>query len=217
MNNSSPISRKGFALPMSIIAVAGLMMLLVGMLTVMSLERKTARSYSDAARAEMALESGLSAALASVKEVAARDNSIIFRLDDPVAPTLSDSARPLGFREQFFTYGAVFNPTNPTTPAIGNWRAIPLFSGSTEIGAGSSAITTTPLLAELTDYVKDAEVLGTTTVNDQTIPRARWVDVPATDAKGYSFRYAYWIEDLSGRIDGTNAGSIASDKRLSTC
>ncbi len=39
---------------------------------------------------------------------------------------------------------------------------------------------------------------------------------PRHRAKGYSFRYAYWIEDLSGRIDGKNAGTIPPDKRLST-
>ena len=208
MSSRSTIPRKGFALPMSIIAIAGLMMLLVGMLTVMSLERKTARSYSDAARAQMAVDSGLAAALASVTEIASQDGSIVFRLEDPVTPTVADSARPLGFREQFFTYGAIFENDG--------WRGIPLFSGASESQIGTSAIDTTPLLAELTNYVTDAEKLGKITVHDQNIPRAKWVEVPATEAKGYSFRYAYWIEDLSGRIDGKNAGTIPPNERLST-
>jgi hypothetical protein len=119
-----PTAHPGLALPMTIIAVAGLTLLLVGLLTVLTLERKTARSYSDAARADLAVESGLAVALATIAEVTVTDGSLVFRLEDPTSPTVTSADRPLGYREQYFTYGAVFEN--------GVWRGIPLFSGADE-------------------------------------------------------------------------------------
>lgn len=195
--------KTGFALPMTIIAVAGLTLLLVGLLTVLSLERKTARSYSDAARADLAVESGLAIALTSVSELASRDDAIVFRIDDPITPTVPSAERPLGFREQFFTFAGVFEN--------GAWRAIPLFSGQDETALGSGRIDASPLTSLLSAYTADKDTIqiGRLTEYDQNIPRAKWVDVPSSDPDGYDFRYAYWIEDLSGRIDGKNAGKIA--------
>jgi hypothetical protein len=193
--------RKGFALPMTILAVAGLTLLLVGLLSVISLERKTARSYSDATRADLAVESGLAVALASLSEIAGRDDTLVFRIEDPVKATLAASDRPLGFREQFFTYGAIFEN--------GAWRGIPLFSSQSESALGNVRIDTRPLISQLSAYVAGASQIGRTTEHDQNIPRAKWVDVPSTNPNGYEMRYAFWIEDISGRIDGKNAGTLA--------
>jgi len=200
--------RPGLALPMTIIAVAGLTLLLVGLMTVLTLERKTARSYSNAARADLAIESGLSVALATITEIAKRDDSIVFRVEDPIAPTVSATERPLGFREQFFTYGAVHEN--------GNWRGLPLFSGSSETALGGSRIQADLLKTTLTAYSNEAVQLGRLSKHDQNIPRAKWVDVPAADPKGYNMRYSFWIEDLGGRIDAKHAGSEPSNLGLST-
>ena len=203
-----PESRPGLALPMTIIAIAGLTLLLIGLLTVLTLERKTARSYSDAARAEFAVESGLAVALGSLTEIASRDDSIVFRIEDPVEPTVASTERPLGYREQFFTYGAIYENDA--------WRGLPLFSGSPEIALGSGKIEADLLNTELTAYSADAEQLGRLTEHDQNIPRAKWVEVPAADPNGYTMRYAFWVEDLSGRIDGKNAGTIPRAEGQST-
>lgn len=206
----SGAKRPGFALPMTVIAVAGLTLLLVGLLTVLSLERKTARSYSDAARADLAVESGLAVALASLSEIAGRDDSLVFRIEDPLEPQVPANDRPLGFREQFFTYGAVFDS--------GAWRGIPLFSGEPETSLGADRIDARDLTTALSAYVADENTtpIGPATEHDQDIPRAKWVEVPASDPDGYTFRYSYWIEDLGGRIDGRLAGSEPQDMRLST-
>ena len=136
---------RGLALPMTIIAVAGLALLLVGLLTVLTLERKTARSYSDAARADLAVESGLAVALGTLTEIAKRDDSLVFRLEDPTNPTVNASERPLGFREQFFTYGAIFEDDA--------WKVTPLFSAADSITAGNRRIDTLPLRNALDDYI----------------------------------------------------------------
>ena len=196
----------GFALPMTIIAIAGLTLLLVGLLTVLTLERKTARSYSDSARADLAVESGLAHALGLLTEVAGRDDSIVFRIEDPVQPQVASAERPLGFRERFFTYGAVYEN--------GSWRGIPLFSGATETVLGSREIQASRLAAPLADYSKDAIQIGRISEHDQNIPRAKWIEVPPSDPKGYTMRYSFWVEDLSGLVDGTSVGLKPRDLGL---
>ena len=210
------MKRRGFALPMTIIAVAGLTLLLIGLVTVLTLEQKTARSYSNTTRADFAVESGLAAALATVTEVAKLDDSIVFRLEDPVDPEVADTSRPLGYREQFFTYGAVFDDTADA------WRAIPLFSAENEVSVTSAdptngvPIDTTDVVTSLANYVTDAQTLGAVTEHDQNIPRAKWVEIPSSDPDGYTFRYSFWVEDLSGRIDGKNSGLLSRADGTST-
>jgi hypothetical protein len=201
---------RGFALPMTIIAIGGLTLLLVGLMTAITLERKTARSYSDSTRADLAVESGLVFALSAIADIAARDDSLVFRLEDPIAPTVSADDRPLDFREQFFTYGAVFENDA--------WQAIPLFSGAPRITLGNREIDASILTTQLTTYVDDVVELGRTTEHDQNIPRAKWVEIPAdpTDTTDYAIRYAYWIEDLGGRIPGKSANSEPRAEGLTT-
>lgn len=200
---SRHIPKKGFALPMTIIAIAGLTLLLVGLLTVLSLERKTARSYSDAARADLAVESGLAVALASLSEIAARDDSLVFRIEDPLEPTVSADDRPLGFREQFFTYGAVFENNS--------WRGIPLFSGADTFSPGNRAIATnpaSPVTTHLSAFLNSAPVnLTTPGLHEHTVPRAQWVEIQSDPAANTTSRFAWWVEDLDGRLDGRLAGS----------
>lgn len=208
MNSFDGKRPAGFALPMTIIAIAGLTLLLVGLLTVLGLERKTARSYSDSARADLAVESGLAHALGILSEVAARDDSVVFRIEDPVQPQVPSPERPLGYREQFFTYGAIHDG--------GSWRGIPLFSGAQETTLGPREIQATQLAAPLAAFSPDAVQIGGISLHDQNIPRAKWVEVPSSDPDGYDFRYAFWIEDLGGRIPGASAGAEEPGEVLST-
>ncbi len=200
----------GFALPMAIIAIAGLTLLLIGLMTVLTLERKTARSYSDAARAELAVESGLAAALGLLGQVGGRDDSLVFRLEDPVQPTVASPERPLGFREQFFTYGAIFSN--------GAWQALPLFSGAAGTVLGNGELDASALNAQLSAYVGETNSIGRTTEYDQNIPRAKWVEVPAipSDSGDYTIRYAFWVEDLGGRIPGLTANTVPRAQGLRT-
>lgn len=185
---------------MTIIAVGGLVLLLVGLVTVITLERKTARSYSNAARAEFAVESGLAVALASLSDIAGRDDSLVFRIEDPDEPTIASEDRPSGFREQFFTFGAVFDD--------GEWRSVPLFSGMQSTGMGDRQVDARSYQSSLGTYASEASILGQMTEYDQNVPRAKWVTVPNENTEGYTFRYAYWIEDLCGRIPAKTAGTV---------
>lgn len=186
---------------MTLITLGALLLLLLGMLTVFGLERKTARSYSDATRAELALESGLADALAILSEISCRDDTIVFRIDDPLQPIITSDERPLGYREQFFTVGAIFDD--------GKWQAIPLFSNSNRLTLGSREIDAGELKIPLSDYSGSAHSLIPITKHDSTVPRAKWIELPNETDQPNSpiLRYAFWIEDLSGKIDGRHAGT----------
>lgn len=189
--------RRGFALPMTVMAIAGMMLLLVGLLSVLSLERKTARSYSDATRAEMAVDSGLADAIATLSPLAGRDDSLVFRLDDPDRPLVAAGDNQPS-REQFFTFGAQFDATRD------RWRILPLFSGIKESDGGNRSIDGLTLASAL--RAADLQPIVSLSRYDRQIPRAAWVDVPASGSP-LNVRYAWWVEDLSGRLDGLHAAT----------
>ncbi len=204
------VFKHGIALPMTLLSIGALLMLLVGMLTILGLERKTARSYSDATRAELALESGLANALAIISEISCHDDSLVFRIDDPNQPQLASDQRPLGYREQFFTYGAIFENDA--------WQAIPLFSAAPRESLGDRQIDARELTEKLSAYAATAEPLISITKHDQNIPRAQWTELP-TDPEtpnDQTIRFAFWIEDLSGRIDAKHVGREIRDPGIST-
>lgn len=189
--------QRAFTLPMTLMAVAGMMILLVGLLTMLSLERKTARSYSDATRADLAIESGLADAIATLSPIASRDDTLVFRLDHPTMPRITaTTTQPQ--REQFFTFGAQYDTDQKS------WRLLPFVSGLKELMAGTSSVDTTTIRNQLMTF--QTETLITLGPYDYQVPRGAWVDVPTTNAP-YSMRFAWWVEDLSGRIDGSHAGS----------
>lgn len=201
--------KPGIALPMVLISISALLLLFIGMLTLVGLEGKTARSYSDATRAELAVDSGLSNALSLIAEISCRDDSLVFRIDDPGQPTIQSDQRPLGYREQFFTYGAVFKNDA--------WQAIPLFSHASTSTLGERQMDTRALIPELTQYALTAETLIPITRHDQNIPRAQWIELPTdSDQPNTTVRYAFWVEDLSGRLDGKHVAAAARNMGISS-
>ncbi|MFD2255414.1 hypothetical protein ACFSSA_01885 [Luteolibacter algae] len=157
------------------------------------MERKTARAYSNSTRAEMALESGLELALSEIAEIARHDDSIVFRIEDQELPEVGSPSRPRGDRERFFTFGAVYED--------GHWKCVPLFSGGDEMLLGERKIEALRLAESLEDISRESVTLAAPSVHDQYVPRAKWVDISEVGEKEQRLRYAFWVEDLSGRID----------------
>jgi hypothetical protein len=203
------MTRQGIALPVTLMSIGALLMLLVGMLAILGLEGNTARSYSDATRAELALESGLANALAAISEISCRDDSRVFRIDDPEHPTLPSNQRPLGYREQFFTYGAIFENDA--------WQVIPLFSRAPRQSLGTRQVDARELRTQLSEYAASAESLIPITEHDQTVPRAQWSELPIDPdhPAAPTLRFAFWIEDLSGRMDGKHLALTKRDQGIS--
>ncbi len=202
---NSHLHLRGFALPMTIMAIAGMLLLLMSLLGLLTLERKTARSYSDATRADMAVQSGLADAIATISPVAGRDDTLVFRIDDPFSPLIPASTSQPS-REQFFTFGAQYDTTRKL------WRVLPFVSGLREISGGASQIDGAAISNQLRNF--STEQLISLGHYDRQVPRGAWIDVSSPDST-YTTRYAWWVEDLRGRIDGANAGAEPRNQGLS--
>jgi hypothetical protein len=194
--------RPGFALPMTIIAIAGLTLLLIGLLTVLSLERKTARSYSDAARADLAVESGLAVTTEQITSFLKR-------------PEVTGAA--------FATWA--YHPGGESTPGyllaltsgrpefdIGTTAGSPYLSADNTIWLGTTGDDPDELFADFTSGSSDVidfnakNALGSMT----GACLARWQNF-ATDPEGRQLRYAVWVDDESSRIDVTQIGTEARE------
>ncbi len=192
--NSHPISSaRGFVLPMSLLCVGSMFLLLLGWMSFTGIERKTARSYSDATRAELALESGLSHAISILAEVASRDDTLVFRID-PAEPDSADS------QKAFMTYAAIFSDNE--------WQVVPLFSEASVRSAGDGQIDTRQWTEEISQYIKSSEILTPSGAETPNIPHACWTSMKPEDTAENQIRYAFWIEDLGGRIDAKHAEKI---------
>ena len=194
--------KNGFALPMTVIAVAGLTLLLIGLLTVLSLERKTARSYSDAARADLAVESGLAVALAQITEF----------LNSPDVGGAS-----------FATWA--YHPGGETNPGTllaltsgrpdfddGTTAGAPFLNADNTIWLGTVGDDPDELFADF--EAGDEDVLNFN-ANDALGKMtgaclARW-QYFGTDPDGKRMRYAIWVDDEISRLDVTRIGTQARE------
>ncbi len=192
----------GFALPMTVIAIAGLTLLLIGLMTVLTLERKTARSYSDAARAELAVESGVAVTIAQITQFLER-------------PDVGGAA--------FATW--TYHPGGESSP--GSLLALtagrPEFdngttSGSTFLNAdntnwlGTSGGDPDELFADFQTGSEDVVNLNANNalgaINGLCL--ARWQNY-GTDPQGNQTRYAVWVDDETARLDITRIGTQARE------
>jgi hypothetical protein len=171
------------------VVAAAMLILAVGLLSIIGIERKTARSFADSKRAELAARAGLEDFRAVLRAGTANDDYLVIGGSPERTP-------PEGKQSPQHLFIARGTGGGETV----NYRYLPLFSASElppegtgldapEVGAGEgdgyTAIDGPPWL--------DA-------------PRVEWIAVK--NAKGETVaRYAYWVEDMQGRIDAQRAGN----------
>lgn len=193
---------RGIAMPMTIIAIAAMVLLIIGLITVLTLERKTARSFSDSARAELAAESGIAVTMAQITD--------FFERTDVTGAAFTTWA---------------YHPGGESTP--GSLLALtagrPQFDVGTIAGAAFLNSDNTEWLAPgdddpdklFADFTAGGEdvfdfnarnVLG----EAQGLCLARWQTYD-TDANGNEIRYAVWVDDESARLDVTQIGTLARE------
>jgi type II secretory pathway pseudopilin PulG len=195
-----PKRAAGFTLPSILVVVSALLILAVGLLLVVSIERNTARSFVDRQRATLAARAGLEEVKGILERETSNDDFLVIqsKLPAPLA-TGYDPAPHL-----FIARGkaAASNPS---------YRYVPLFSRPT----GAVAIAETNGLSA-PDLVKNgvpdkissatAGYAKFTTLPYQDDVQAAWV--PVTDSQNRMIgRYAYWVEDLQSRVDARTAGN----------
>ncbi|MES2921665.1 MAG: hypothetical protein V4819_08965 [Verrucomicrobiota bacterium] len=181
----------GFTLPAILVVVGALLILAVGILLVVGIERNTAHSFADRSRAELAARAGLEDVRGILLQEAANDDFLILQGTDPV----------VGSKKDALPYLYLARGSGGGTAV--KYRYLPLFSTAT--------LPTTPSAASPLEAPKLKDLIGSSPKELTTLPwcdpgKVAWVQIP--DAKGKIVsRYAYWVEDLQSRVDAGTAGN----------
>jgi len=197
-NHSLRPTAGGFALPAVLIIVSALLILAVGVMAISGIERRTARSYVDLQRADLAARSGLEEVKALLNLEAANDDFLIIQsqMKNPVtagreSPDYLFIAR--GEAKEGSSY---------------NYRLRPLFSNSSA-GALSSPRLNAPKVEDLVGADGRERVDMTTRPYLDSV-RTAWI--PIEDEQGRTVgRYAYWVEDLQARLDPQTTGNASGE------
>lgn len=184
----------GFTLPAVMVVAAAMLILAVGLLAIIGIERKTSASFADMKRAELAARAGLEDFRAVLRAETANDDFLVIGgasknspQDGKEVPQNLFIARGEGTGE--------------------NFRYIPLFSTS-ELPPSE-----TTLAAPEVPEGKNSE--GEANDGYAVISGPAWLDkptakwIPVENEKGEKVaRYAYWVEDLQGKVDAKTAGNV---------
>jgi hypothetical protein len=221
-------SSRGYALVVTLVMVALLAVITLGVFTTASLERITAKSYDDRFQAELAAQNGLEAVKQTLvaspditNSVSGKDTFLVVRAEGPPdangnKPAYYYMAKPTPAPGQTITY-------------------YPLFSSSTDPSTPDVQTKTVDLAAPFAPAVPTPAPPANSTVDDPTSawnaaksqrlpslyswsqpapspsgPSVKWVemrdpqDTAAAPAHNLPYtRYAYWAEDLGGYLDAS--------------
>jgi hypothetical protein len=221
-------SSRGYALVVTLVMVALLAVITLGVFTTASLERITAKSYDDRFQAELAAQNGLEAVKQTLvaspdltNSVTGTDTFLVVRAEGPPD---ANGNKP-----------AYYYMAKPT-PAPGQTIIYyPLFSSSTDPITPDVQTKTVDLAAPFAPAVPTPAPPANSTVDDPTSawnaaksqrlpslyswsqpapspsgPSVKWVemrdpqDTAAAPAHNLPYtRYAYWAEDLGGYLDAS--------------
>jgi hypothetical protein len=158
------------------------------------IERFVSRNYADLARAQLAAESGYALAAALIRAGSTNDNFLV----------VQNTNRQLYFG----------NGTNQTAP--NTFAYLPLFSftnNPNEFTTNNSIVTDTNPTTNVSGSITFTNTLpGGLTA---TSPAVSWV-ILTNSAGRTNARFAFWVEDLSGRLDVSVAGSTGTNARRPT-
>jgi hypothetical protein len=172
--------------------VGALLILAVGALLVVGIERNTSRAFSDRERANLAARAGLEDVKGILAKEAANDDFIILHgpeIKDPKAkkdpaPYLYLARGSGGGEDVSYRYVPLFSAEKlPPTPTAGSPLETP--QGEELVGSKPKAMTTLP-------WFEPASV--------------SWIPIRNQSGKQVA-RYAFWLEDMQGKIDGKVAGN----------
>ena len=188
----------GFTLPAVLTVTGALFILAIGVLLVVGIERGTPRSLVDRQQAELAACAGLEELRCILNQEAANDDFIVLQ-SSPASPVIA-GRQPSS--QLFIVRGK----------AVGNsyaYRYVPLFS--TNIPPPDNMQLAPPEIAPLIN-TDPSESLVFTTLPYQDKVRAAWL--PVQDENGRIVaRYAYWVEDLQGKLDPKQAGNLTGPEQ----
>lgn len=223
-NKLAPWRKRASSLVTTLLVITILTVIVIAFLQSMTIEKRTAVSYSNLAKARLAAEAGTEEAMAIVRKLFLDYPDSATAWVTNMAPTNSTNQTP---GTAFYYYDSVsVTNTNASGGPLLYFR--PLISGATNVLATNRA-TALAGVADLTNWINinSSNLMGgsawvgrppgTTTDPRIDLP---WVNV--MDGTKVVARYAYWIEDESFRVNlnvatnvlrgaasiGTNASEI---------
>jgi hypothetical protein len=199
-NNSKarPPGSAGFTLPAVLVVVAALLIMVIGLLAMSGIERKTARSYVDLQRSDMAALAGLEQVKSVLDQETANDDFVIVQ---NVPPLPDDGNKALE------TVPYLYVARGSMTGTDVKYRYLPLFSTLSQPEPSTTRL----------DPPDASTLVGEAPKEVKTLPwlnsaRSAWVPIKAKkNGKEQTVaRYAYWVEDLQGKINPKIAGNELS-------
>jgi hypothetical protein len=219
----------GFALVVSLIMVALMAVIAVGVLTSVSLERGTATSYNSRYQADLAVQNGLQAAAKTLaaspngtNSVTSKDTFLVVRADGPADANGNRAAyyylaQPAPSPSSGITYYPLFSAsTDPSDPSVIQTQTINLAAPA----AAAVPTPSPPANSNRSDPGAAWNAAGTQRLPSlyswsqptpsPSGPSVKWVEMrdpqdapsPAPHNLPYT-RYAYWVEDLDGYLDAS--------------
>jgi type II secretory pathway pseudopilin PulG len=182
----------GFTLPAILVVVGALLILSVGVLLIVGIERNTSRAFSDRERANLAARAGLEDVKGMLAKEATNDDFMV--IQSTLVESLEADTEPAA--HLFLARGSA-----SSGPAAA-FRYVALFS---TVGKPLDSALAAPPIEPLcgTDPKGYSQF---TALPYQDKVRASWL--PVQDERNRTVgRYAYWVEDLQSRVDAKVAGN----------
>lgn len=189
----SRLPASGFILPTVLVIVSALLILTVGMLLVVSTERSATRSHVDHQRARLAVRAGLEEIKAILHLATSNDTFIV--VQSTLKQALKTGREPAPFLflvEVGVSSGKVFS-----------FHYVPLFSATSPPAATPRLV---PPGIEPLVSSKPPTPIDLSTLPHLDPVRIAWIPILNAN-KQVVARYAYWVEDLQGKIDPATAGN----------
>lgn len=200
MNRSDPFSvphrSAGFTLPAVLVVVAALLILVIGLLAMSGIERRTARSFVDYQRADMAARAGLEEVKGLLDREGANDDFLIVS-GTPDLPSDAD--------KNLEAASYLFLARPETQSGKVRYSYLPLFSTDNQPERSGDNQIVPPDASEL--YGKDPVKFDTQPWLNPAM--SAWIPIKAkNNGKEQTVaRYAYWVEDLQGKLNPKIAGN----------
>jgi len=232
-NSQLARSRRGFALVITLVMVALMAVIAVGIFTSVSLERATATSYNNRYQAELAVQNGLQAAAKTLaatptgtSSVTGTDTFLVVRADGPADANGNKAAyyylsQPSTGSSPTITYYPLFSSsTDPSAPAVQTQtinltaQDAPTPQDPTKPFAPLVPAPSPPANSAASDSTSAWNAAGTQRLPtlypwgqpspSPSGPSVKWVEMrDPQNPAGPYTRYAYWAEDLDGYLDAS--------------
>lgn len=199
-------SQRGAALVVTLIVLTALAVVAVAMLTNTSLDRMTVASSANIYRAQLAADAGIEAAVAQISNILGNDDRAVTLVADDQGSAVYNP----NDRKPFYTWIAAAENGQPEPQA----KYVPLVSGGAN-NLNLRNLDEIPGIDEMFDEsyadLEDLNLNLPRALLDEfgdSQPSAKPVTLTDQDGNVVA-RYAYWVEDLQGKIDVSVSGGPA--------